>query len=353
VVGADGPRSRVRALSFPDAPVTDAPFSLVSFVSGAAGTPASERILGEGATAIHTPLGARRFVRVVVSAQSSEIELATVRAALGPAASPLFDAMSEETLCVERLVSAPSPRWSSGVVLLLGSALHPLHPLLDQAPAMTFEDGRALQVALDRSESVDGAIAAFEQLRKARVASVHASSWELAKAGEKRSGFGASFRSVLHRIAPSLWPKQPSSIASDKSLDELVTHRPDLAPLTTEAREFLSFLVKIGQVDGRFDEAERAFVRSSLQESGHFASEAQIATIEDEVRRRMPREIVHPFKSRPLELREHLVHAGVLLAAASGRIASDEHKALREAAHELDLPPDYVSKLVAEVLARG
>jgi salicylate hydroxylase len=354
VVGADGPRSRVRALAFPDAKVTDAPFSVVSFTSESASAAGkSGRILGDGATAIHTPLGARQFVRAVVSSPSPEIDLASVQSALGPAATPLFDGMLRDTLRIERLVSSPSPRWSSGAVLLVGGALHPLHPLLDQDPAMTFEDGRALQVALDRSENVAAAIAAFEQMRKARVAAVHASSWDLAKAGEKRSGFGASFRSVLHKIAPSLWPKQASSFASDQSLDELVTHRPDLTPMTTEAREFLSFLVKIGQVDGRFDEAERAFVRSSLQESGHFASEQQIATIEDEVRRRMPREIVAPFKSRSLELREHLLHAGVLLAAASGRIASDEHKALREAAHALDLPDGFLGKLVADVIARS
>lgn len=354
VVGADGAHSRVRALLFPKQAVTDAPFVMVSFL--AQGDPAdrtSERILGNGVTLTHVPIGGGlRLVRAVLASTKSKVEVAEVRDAVGAAAKALFDGMLADTLVLEGLVEQIAPRWSEGAVLLVGNAAHPLHPLLDQDPAMTFEDGRALQVALDRSETVAHALAAFEHMRKERVHSVHKSSWALASAGQKRSGFAASFRGVLHRLAPSLWPRPAVALDSSTELDQLVSHRPDLTPLTEEARQFLRFLVKIGQVDGRFDEAERTFMRGSLQESGHFATDEEISAIEDEVRRQMTREIVQPFKDRPMHVRESVLEAGVLMAAASGRIASDEHKALREAAHALEISPEVHERLVADAMAR-
>jgi len=354
VVGADGAHSHLRGLVFPKDPIVPAPFVMVSFVTR--GDPAdrsSERILGNGVTLTHVPIGGGlRLVRAVLASTKSKVEVNEVRDAVGAAAKALFDGMLADTLVFEGLVEQVAPHWSSGAVLLVGNAAHPLHPLLDQDPAMTFEDGRALQVALDRSETVAHALTAFEQLRRERVISVHKSSWALASAGQKRSGFAASFRGVLHRLAPSLWPRPAVALDSGTELDQLVSHRPDLTPLTPEARQFLRFLVKIGQVDGRFDEAERTFMRGSLQESGHFATDEEITTIEDEVRRQMTREIVQPFKDRPMNVRESVLEAGVLMAAASGRIASDEHKALREAAHALEISPEVHERLVADAMAR-
>lgn len=348
VVGVDGARSPLRALM--GQPAVDSPWSMISFHAlGDPNDTTAVRVLGNGATASHAPIGhGQRLVRVVVPAGT---ELQGAREAVGPACAPLFDGIVDGTLRVERLVEKAPQSLHVGAVLLLGSAAHPLHPLFDQDPSMTFEDGRALQMALDQSDSVAAAIHAYLHMRKERVHEVVKASWELAKAGEKKSGFAASFRGVLHKLAPSLWPSKPAALSSTKELDELVSHRPDLTKVTPEGRQFLAFLVKIGQVDGRFDEAERAFVRASLRETGHYATEEEIATIEDEVRKRMTRELVRPFKQSSLEVREHVLHAGVLLAATSGRIASDEHKALREAAHEMELPEGTLARLTEAALA--
>lgn len=349
VVGADGAHSSVRAAL--GATPAAAPFVLVSFLAdGGDGT--SGRFLGNGVTLAQAPVAQGRFVRAVLSTKEPTATLDDVRSAVGTAGAAWLEGARLDTVTSEVLVRDVAPKPVQGAVLLVGNAAHPLHPLLDQDPAMTFEDARALQVAMDRSETIAHALASFTETRKERVAAMHAASWALAGAGQKRSGFAASFRGVLHKLAPSLWPA-PAAVARDeRAVDELVSHRPDLAPLTPEARHFLRFLVKIGQVDGRFDEAERAFMRGSLQESGHFATDEEINKIEDEVRRRMTREIVEPFRDSPADVREHLFEAGVLMAAASGRIASDEHKALREAAHVLGIAPELHERLVTDAIAR-
>lgn len=349
VVGADGAHSLVRA-ALGEKPAA-APFVLVSFLAdGGDGTTA--RFLGNGVTLAEAPVPGGRFVRAVLSTNEPTATLDDLRAAVGAAGASWFDGVRLETVTCEALVRDVARKPSDGAVLLVGNAAHPLHPLLDQDPAMSFEDARALEVAMDRSETVAHAVASFVETRKERVAAMHAASWALAGAGQKRSGFAASFRGILHKLAPSLWPA-PAAVARDeRAVDELVSHRPDLAPLTPEARHFLRFLVKIGQVDGRFDEAERAFMRGSLQESGHFATDEEITKIEDEVRRRMTREIVEPFRDSPESVRQHLFEAGVLMAAASGRIASDEHKALREAAFVLGISPELHERLVTDAIAR-
>lgn len=356
VIGADGARSRVRALAFADAPITDAPFVMTSFVARV--DEGAGRILGDGITLAHAPIApGSSFVRVVTSVHDGDAhdprDPKALAEAVGPAGAALFASMDEASLLVSPLVSTMAPRWSTGAVLLVGNAAHPLHPLLDQDPAMSFEDARALEVALDRGATIAEALATFEAMRRERVTAVHEASWRRAGAAGKKRGFAASFRSVLHRLAPSLWADASAAPFTSESaeIDALVSHRPDLHALTPEARDLLRFLVKIGQADGRFDRAEHAFVRAALQELGHYVTDAEMTAIEHEVYTRMVRELTKPFRDKPEDVRARIFESAVLLAAESGRIASDEYKALREAAHDLGIPAETHQRLLEEAIA--
>lgn len=148
----------------------------------------------------------------------------------------------------------------------------------------------------------------------------------------KKTGWVAEFRGLLGRlVAPSQESERTSKLPPD-------------------TRHTLCFLVKVGQVDGSFDAIERAFTLQTLREHGHPIEEGDLDAIADETRFRSAAEIVRPLRERPLDLHLHLLRTGALLAAASGRVTSDEHKALRDAAHELEVSREVIDRLVQEAI---
>lgn len=68
----------------------------------------------------------------------------------------------------------PLPTWSKGRLTLLGDAAHPMLPHLGQGANQSIEDGMALATILSRVDSatVPAALAAYERLRRERVAEV-------------------------------------------------------------------------------------------------------------------------------------------------------------------------------------
>lgn len=68
----------------------------------------------------------------------------------------------------------PLPAWTKGRLALLGDAAHPMLPHLGQGANQSIEDGMALAVLLGRAEpsGIPAALAAYENLRRDRVASV-------------------------------------------------------------------------------------------------------------------------------------------------------------------------------------
>jgi salicylate hydroxylase len=68
----------------------------------------------------------------------------------------------------------PLPVWSKGRLTLLGDAAHPMLPHLGQGANQSIEDGMALATILSRAEksAVPAALAAYERLRRERVAEV-------------------------------------------------------------------------------------------------------------------------------------------------------------------------------------
>ena len=69
--------------------------------------------------------------------------------------------------------SDPLPVWSRGRVTLLGDAAHPLLPFLAQGGSLALEDAVTVSDALARAgDDVEGALAAYENARRARAARV-------------------------------------------------------------------------------------------------------------------------------------------------------------------------------------
>jgi salicylate hydroxylase len=68
----------------------------------------------------------------------------------------------------------PLPNWTRGRLTLLGDAAHPMLPHLGQGANQSIEDGMALAMILARADrtTVPAALAAYERLRRERVAQV-------------------------------------------------------------------------------------------------------------------------------------------------------------------------------------
>jgi salicylate hydroxylase len=68
----------------------------------------------------------------------------------------------------------PLPTWTRGRLTLLGDAAHPMLPHLGQGANQSIEDGMALATILARADcsTVPAALAAYERLRRERVAQV-------------------------------------------------------------------------------------------------------------------------------------------------------------------------------------
>jgi salicylate hydroxylase len=68
----------------------------------------------------------------------------------------------------------PLPTWSQGRLTLLGDAAHPMLPHLGQGANQSIEDGMALATILARGgrDTIPAALAAYERLRRERVAEV-------------------------------------------------------------------------------------------------------------------------------------------------------------------------------------
>jgi salicylate hydroxylase len=68
----------------------------------------------------------------------------------------------------------PMPTWTRGRLTLLGDAAHPMLPHLGQGANQSIEDGMALATILSKADraAVPAALAAYERLRRERVAEV-------------------------------------------------------------------------------------------------------------------------------------------------------------------------------------
>jgi len=103
-------------------------------------------------------------------------------------------------------------RWSSGGVVLLGDAAHPTLPFLAQGANMALEDAWALLRAFEAADTVETALARYQDMRAARVTRViHAASrnaWKYHLASQPlRMAAHAGLR-IAGALAPGLLLRQ-------------------------------------------------------------------------------------------------------------------------------------------------
>jgi len=118
----------------------------------------------------------------------------------------------------------PLPRWGSARVTLLGDAAHPMTPNMGQGAGQAIEDaGYLAYLMLARPEaSVPELLAAYEQTRTVRTATIVHQSYRLGKLGQLESGVLRAVRNVALRCLPKSVPQK----ALDKLLAEAVPPEP-------------------------------------------------------------------------------------------------------------------------------
>lgn len=115
--------------------------------------------------------------------------------------------MIKSTLKWPLLSGRPLPRWisSSGKLLILGDAAHPMVPYMSEGAAMAVEDGAALAKALSLIQSraqIPKALEVFEQVRIIRTGQMQEASlvngklWHFADGPEQRARDDAMKRDV-------------------------------------------------------------------------------------------------------------------------------------------------------------
>ena len=165
LVGADGIHSVIRAALIEPAPPAHSGMCAFRALVPAATAPEYARRpaqavwLGPGRHVVHYPVGAGEFVNLVAIAPAGDYAteswtatatvaefLATfegwddrLTSLIGAASTPGRWAL---------LIRQPLPRWTWGLVTLLGDAAHPMLPFLGQGAAQAFEDAAVLASCL-------------------------------------------------------------------------------------------------------------------------------------------------------------------------------------------------------------
>ncbi len=172
VVGADGPRSSVRALAALGGP----PRSTGQVVYRALvrdGPPVTEwtALLGHRAGFLVVPIGAGRLH--CYADETGDVPpddpVARLRELFGDYGGPVPGVLD----CLERVHVGVTDevelgRWHRGRVLLVGDAAHATAPTLSQGAAMALEDAVVLAESLTAAGSVDAALTAYESRRRPR-----------------------------------------------------------------------------------------------------------------------------------------------------------------------------------------
>ncbi|MEV1285575.1 FAD-dependent monooxygenase [Micromonospora sp. NPDC049679] len=175
VIGADGRRSAVRAMSALGGaarPVGQIVYR--SVVTGGPEVTAWTGVLGRRAGFVVMPMGNGRLYCYADEALPPDGALppdpvARLREVFGGFAGPVPPVLEAlETVQVAAVDEVELGCWSRGGVVLVGDAAHATAPTLSQGAAMALEDALVLADALRRSGTVRGALAAYENRRRPR-----------------------------------------------------------------------------------------------------------------------------------------------------------------------------------------
>jgi 2-polyprenyl-6-methoxyphenol hydroxylase-like FAD-dependent oxidoreductase len=97
----------------------------------------------------------------------------------------------------------PIRTFTSPRVALLGDAAHPTTPNLGQGGCMAIEDAVVLAHALASSDSLAGALAAYEDARVAKTGRIVEASYRFGKVAQLQNPLGAWFRNTVLRLTPA------------------------------------------------------------------------------------------------------------------------------------------------------
>ncbi|WP_327032664.1 FAD-dependent monooxygenase [Micromonospora ureilytica] len=172
VIGADGPRSSVRALAAlggPPRPVGQVVYRAVL----RDGPPVTEwtALLGQRSGFLMVPIGAGRLHLYADEAGTEEPAdpLARLRDLFADYRGPVPEVLAAlDEVHVGITDEVELGRWYRGRVLLVGDAAHATAPTLSQGAAMALEDAVVLAESLRAANSVDAALVAYESRRRPR-----------------------------------------------------------------------------------------------------------------------------------------------------------------------------------------
>ncbi|PMR60968.1 FAD-binding monooxygenase [Verrucosispora sp. ts21] len=172
VIGADGPRSSIRALAALGGPPR--PAGQVVYRSIVRDGPAVDEwtaLLGQRSGFLVVPIGAGRL-HCYADEAGTEVP-ADPRARLvelfgdyGGPVPEVLDALDQ--VHVSTTDEVELGRWYRGRVLLVGDAAHATAPTLSQGAAMALEDAVVLAESLHAANSVEAALTAYESRRRPR-----------------------------------------------------------------------------------------------------------------------------------------------------------------------------------------
>ncbi|MEV4498285.1 FAD-dependent monooxygenase [Micromonospora arborensis] len=172
VIGADGPRSSVRALAAlggPPRPVGQVVYRAVL----RDGPPVTEwtALLGQRSGFLMVPIGAGRLHLYADEAgtEAPTDPLARLRELFADYRGPVPEVLAAlDGVHVGITDEVELGRWHRGRVLLVGDAAHATAPTLSQGAAMALEDAVVLAESLRAASSVEAALVAYESRRRPR-----------------------------------------------------------------------------------------------------------------------------------------------------------------------------------------